>query len=159
MKAADNLQTQIIDFLNRQNTHLTLREAAMDIPDELINIKPDNVPYTFWQMLEHIRVSQYDMLDFIQNPNYKEMEWPKDYWPDKNENATRKMWDDSIMKYEQDLETLKDIVMKNEPDILVKIPHGQGQTALREVLQIVDHASYHIGQFILMRRICNAWNK
>lgn len=159
MKAVNDLQKQIIDFLKRPNTHRSLLEAVEDFPDELINAKPENVPYTFWQLLEHIRISQYDMIDFIQNPNYKEMEWPRDYWPDKDEKATRKMWDESIEKYQKDIETLINIVNKNEPDILVHIPHGQGQTALREILQIIDHASYHIGEFILMRRICNVWKK
>jgi uncharacterized damage-inducible protein DinB len=159
MNAINDLQKQIVDFLENQNTHRTLQDAAGDLPEELMNIQPEKIPYTFWQLLEHIRISQYDMIDFIRNPNYKEMEWPKEYWPDKNQKATKKLWDESIKQYEDDLEALKKIVKDNEPDILVAIPHGQGQTTLREIMQIIDHASYHIGEFILMRRICNAWKK
>ncbi len=157
MENLDRLQNQIINYLESPNTHRSLEDAVKEFPENLINEKPNGVPYTFWQLLEHIRISQYDMIDFIQNPKYKEMEWPKEYWPAENIKATKEMWRDSIIKYHKDLDTLISIVKKNMDNILVPIPHGDGQTIFREVMQIIDHASYHLGEFILMRRICNAW--
>ncbi|HEY3250211.1 MAG TPA: DinB family protein, partial [Ignavibacteria bacterium] len=91
------------------------------------------------------------------NPDYKEMDWPAEYWPKENEKATKKMWDESVAKFEIDYANLLKIVKNSSNDLFAKIPHGQGQTTFREVLQIIDHNSYHIGQFIIMRRLVNQW--
>ncbi|RPI17077.1 MAG: DinB family protein [Ignavibacteriae bacterium] len=159
MKAENSLQNQLIDYLENQYTHRSLADAAKDLPDELINVKPENVPYTFYQMLEHIRITQIDMIDFINNPNYRELEWPKDFWPDEKVKATKDMWNESVEKYQMDLNTLKDIIKGADDNIFERIPHGTGQTIFREVLQVIDHNSYHIGELILMRKLCNAWGK
>src|SRR4030095_5235924 len=147
----------LLDYLNKPHTHASLMEAAKDFPEKFMNEKPAGLPYTFWGMLEHIRITQWDMVDFMRNPDYKEMDWPADYWPKENEKATKKMWDESVAKFEKDYENLIKIVEDNSNDLFTKIPHGTGQTIMREVLQIIDHNSYHIGQFIVMRRLINAW--
>lgn len=153
------IRAELINYLENQHTHRSLQDAAADFPEELMNVKPEVVPYTFWQMLEHIRITQYDMLDFIRNKDYKELQWPKDYWPDPGQKATKMMWDESVSKYEKDIDDLKKILKDEKNIITERIPLGTGQTILREVLQIIDHASYHIGQFILMRRLVDNWKK
>jgi len=147
------IRNALTDYLNNPHTHKSLLEAVKDFPEDKINEKPAGAPYSFWEQLEHIRICQWDMLDFMINPGYKEMEWPKDYWPKPDEKAGKKEWDDSIKKFEQDYESLKKIIENSNNDLFSKIPHGSGQTIFREVLQIIDHNSYHIGQFVLMRKL------
>lgn len=159
MNSEKLLREQLINYLEKPHTHMLLSDAVKDLPEELINQKPGGLPYSFWDMLEHIRISQFDMIDFIQNPNYKEMSWPKEYWPKKGSKATKKMWDEATRQYDKDLETLKEIIKNPKSDLFAPIEHGNGQTIFREVLQIIDHAGYHIGQFIVMRRLANNWGK
>lgn len=154
----DNLlRNELVNYLEHPHTHGTLPDAVKNFPEKLMNEKPPNIPYSFWQLLEHIRVSQFDMVDFIRNPDYKEMKWPADYWPDDKQKATKKMWDDAVKKYEDDIQALKKIIEDPKTDLFAPIPHGTGQTILREALQIIDHAGYHIGQFIAMRRMVGEW--
>jgi hypothetical protein len=151
------LRKQLLDYIDRPHTHGSLADALKGLPEKHFNEKPGGLPYSFWGMLEHIRISQWDMVDFMQNPDYKEMEWPKEYWPDSAQKATRKMWDESIAMFEKDTETLKKIISDPDVDFLAKIPHGSGQTIFREVMQIIDHNSYHIGQLVVMRRMIGEW--
>ena len=159
MDADKSLREHLINYLEKLHTHMLLQDAVKDLPEELINQKPGGLPYSFWDMLEHIRISQIDMIDFIHDPNYKEMEWPKDYWPKPGGKATKKMWDESLKQCEKDLDILKKIINDPKIDLFAPIAHGSGQTIFREVLQIVDHAGYHIGQIIVMRRLADNWGK
>lgn len=157
MNENNGLKSELINYLNGSFTHKGIFDAAHGLPENLINAKPEKVPYTFWQLLEHIRISQYDMIDFIRNSEYHEMEWPKDYWPAPDKTATKEMWENSISQIKKDLKNLENIIKNPSTDLLKPIPHGQGQTILKEVLQIIDHAAYHTGIFILMRRVMNSW--
>ena len=89
MKNNDLLRNELLNYLEGRHTHASLAEIVKDFPEKLMNEKPAGLPYSFWQMLEHIRISQFDMIDFIRNPNYKELEWPKDYWPADDEKANQ----------------------------------------------------------------------
>jgi hypothetical protein len=157
MKNNDLLRNELLNYLEKPHTHGTFSHIIKDFPKKLMNEKPAGLPYSFWQMLEHIRISQFDMIDFIRNPNYKELEWPKDYWPGDNEKADTKMWNESVKKYHEDIEALKKIINDPKTDFFIPIPHGTGQTILKEVIQIIDHASYHLGQFLVMRRLAGEW--
>jgi hypothetical protein len=157
MKNDDSLRKELLAYLERPHTHAPFEHIAGGLPEKLINVKPEGLPYSFWQMLEHIRISQFDMIDFMTNPKYKEMDWPKDYWPDDKQKATAKMWKDSVKKCDKDIELLKKIIKDPKTDFFAPIPHGHGQTIFREVIQIIDHASYHLGEFIVMRRLAGAW--
>ncbi len=153
----NTLKNAVLDFLNNPHTHGSLADAASSLPEKYYNVYPGGLPYSFWGMLEHIRISQWDMIDFMVNPDYKEMEWPREYWPKEGEQADKKMWTESLEKYRQDEERLKKIIEEGKIDLLAKIPHGTGQTGFREILQVIDHNSYHIGQFIVMRRMIGEW--
>jgi len=159
MSTDKQFRHELIGYLQKPHTHASLTDTLKGFPENLMNERPDGVPYSFWELLEHIRISQFDMLDFIRNSNYKEMDWPKDYWPGNGIKATKKMWDESIEQFEKDLNSLEDIINNPEFDLLVPIKHGTGQTILREVLQIIDHNSYHVGQLVTMRRAVGAWSK
>ena len=151
------LRTELINYLNGSFTHASIFDAVKGLPENLFNSKPENVPYSFWQLLEHIRIAQYDMVDFIRNPEYRELKWPKDYWPSPDIKATKIMWDNSISQIKSDLKSLENIINNPSTDLMAPIPHGKGQTILKEVLQIIDHNAYHTGIFILMRRTLNSW--
>ena len=157
MKDDKALRDELVKYINGSFTHKSIFESAKDFPENLINEKPANVPYTFWQLLEHIRIAQFDMVDFIRNPQYKELEWPKDYWPSSEIKANKMMWEESLSQIKRDLYALENIIKNPSNDLFTPIPHGTGQTIFKEVLQIIDHNAHHIGEFILMRRTLNAW--
>lgn len=157
METQKELKKQLLEYLENGQAHKTLDEAVLDFPAKMINSKPENVPYTFWQLLEHVRISQYDIINFTQNPNYRYLDYPKDYWPPENQIAHKKDWDRTIEDFHEDLNTLKKIVKNSKTDLLVGIPHGEGQTIFREVLLVIDHNAYHIGEFIIMRRVMGIW--
>lgn len=151
------LRQELVKYLEHGHTHTPLSEAVRDFPAELLNKRVKGLPYSAWQLLEHIRISQHDMIDFIKNPSYKELEWPKDYWP--IGQGTKQNWNKSFEEYKKDLEALVKIVKNHKNDLFSPIPWGNGQTIMKEVLQIIDHASNHAGQLILMRRLFGIWKK
>jgi len=136
---------------------MSLGDAVKGFPLKDMNVRPPNVPYTFWHLLEHIRIAQWDIIDFIKNPDYEELEWPAGYWPAKNAKATKKEWDETIAGYQSDLKEMIALVKNPRTDLHAKIPHGDGQTILREAILIVDHNAYHIGEFAILRQVVNNW--
>ncbi|MGH7623415.1 MAG: DinB family protein, partial [Gemmatimonadaceae bacterium] len=119
--------------------------------------RPEGSPHSPWELLEHIRITQDDILDFCRNPKYKERHWPADYWPKSAAPPTATSWDESVTQYHADLAALRAIAEDESIDLFARIPHGDGQTYLRELLLVVDHTSHHIGQIILVRRLLGAW--
>ena len=138
---------------------MTFEEAVADFPESKMNTKFTNGDYTFWHLLEHIRRTQKDILDFIINPDYKEREWPKDYWPGKNEKAAKRDWDETTSAFLKDRKKLEKLVKNPKTDLYKKIPHGTGQTIFREIIVITDHNAYHLGEFAIMRQVLSAWGK
>ena len=138
---------------------MTLEEAIENYPVSKINAIFPNGEYSSWHLLEHIRRTQNDILNFIVNPNYKELDWPKDYWPERNKKATQKDWDKTITSFQKDTKALEKIVKASKADLYAKIKWGQGQTILREILLAADHNAYHIGEFAIMRQAMDTWNK
>ncbi len=134
-------------------------EAVANFPASAMNKNIPNGTYTPWQLLEHLRITQWDILDFIINKNYKELEWPKDYWPEKFAKATQKDWDYTIETFEKDVKALQNIVKNPKTDLFAKIPWGSGQNILREVLLVADHNAYHIGEFTSLRQVMGTWDK
>jgi hypothetical protein len=158
-KVDPKLREALLDYLDHPRTHASFANATKDFPEDRMNKKLPNVPYTPWGLLEHIRITQHDMVDFMQNSNYHGMKWPQDYWPDTKQEADKAMWNASVRAYEADTKSLKAIVQNPKSDLLVRIPWGEGQTMMREVMQIIDHNGYHIGELVLMRRIMGSWGK
>jgi hypothetical protein len=157
MPTDTTLRKVLLDYLDRPRTHAPFAAAVKDLPTGFINKKLPNVPYTPWMLVEHIRRTQHDMIDFMRNKNYKGMAWPKDYWPDLKQKADRKMWNASVAEYEKEAKVLKAIVKNPKNDLLVRIPWGEGQTILREVMQIIDHTGYHVGELVALRRMMGIW--
>jgi len=137
--------------------HMSLAQAVADFPMERINEKFPKGEYGPWALLEHIRRGQWDILDFIRNPDYVYIKWPDDYWPDTAYEATEADWRRTLEGYKDDLRELIDIVADPRTDLYAKIPHGEGQTILREILLTCDHLAYHVGEFAIMRQVMTTW--
>jgi DinB superfamily len=150
------LRAELVKFLSAE-AHMSLADAVKGFPVKDMNVRPPNVPYTFWHLLEHIRIAQWDIIDFIKNPDYEHLSFPKDYWPAKNAKATKKDWDHTLATYHRDLREMIAIVKSPKTDLHARIPHGDGQTILREAILIVDHTSYHVGEFAILRQVVNNW--
>jgi len=137
---------------------VSLDRAVEGLPAELRGRRPDGVPYSVWEQLEHIRLAQRDLLDFCTNPDYEEtLAWPDDYWPDAPEPASEEAWEECLAAIRRDREAFKRWTVETDLDLTQRIPHGTGQTYLRTVLVAVDHAAYHVGQIVLIRKLLGAW--
>jgi hypothetical protein len=145
-------------LLESGNAHMTLDDAIEDFPMSQINVVFPNSTYSFWGALEHIRRTQADILDFIKNPAYKDRDWPADFWPERGTLATKTDWGKTLRDYKRDLKELKLMVKDPKVDLYEKIPHGSGQTILREILLVADHTSYEIGEMATMRRVFGHWD-
>ncbi len=152
------LRQQLLDLLRGGNAHASFKDTIQDFPAELRGKRPKGAPHSPWELLEHLRMAQWDILEFSRNAEYKALKWPDDYWPKQPEPPDDKAWDRSVHAFCQDLETMCALVSDPSSDLYARIPHGEGQTLLREALLVADHNSYHMGQLVLVRRMLGAWN-
>ncbi|WP_215225071.1 DinB family protein [Echinicola shivajiensis] len=153
----DNLRKQLVALLQWEDAHINFDTAIQDIPETFRGVQPPGLSHSLWQILEHLRIAQHDILDFCQNPNYKELAWPEDYWPASRAPASAELWEKSIHQYRSDRQELIQLALNPELDLADNIPHGTGQSYLRELLLVADHNAYHIGQIILVRRLLDIW--
>jgi hypothetical protein len=154
------LRKQLLAMLLERQAHMSFEDAVADFPLEFINTKPPNVPYSFWQLVEHLRITQWDILDYIRNPNYKEIRWPDAYWVPRDKMADAAAWQHSIAQFVSDRNAIADIVRDTKNDLYAPIAHGHGgHNILREVLVVADHNAYHIGEFGILRQVVGAWVK
>ena len=151
------LRQHILNLLQGGNAHVTFDDAVKNLPAELRGKKPKGAEYTAWQVLEHLRIAQWDILEFSRDPAHKSPSWPDGYWPATAAPPDKKTWDKSVRAFRKDLKAMCDMVADERVDLFKRIPHGDGQTVLREALLAVDHNAYHIGQLVLLRRLLGAW--
>jgi hypothetical protein len=151
MKNEKALREHLLELLEGKSAHIDLKIALKDFPLDHINDNVRDSPHTSWQLLEHIRIAQHDILDFCTNADYKEMKWPDDYWP--KEKGTSATWKVSLQQILADLEAMRDLVSDEKVDLYAEIPHGKGQTVFREALLVADHNSYHLGQIVLLKKM------
>lgn len=140
------------------DAHVGFDDAVADIPEHLRGTQPSGL-HSPWELIEHLRITQHDILDFCLNPDYEEMTWPKDYWPPSPEPPSTAAWNDSIARFTRDREALQKLVADPSIDLTAKIPHGDGQTYGREIVLAADHTSYHVGQLVLVRQLLGAWKR
>jgi hypothetical protein len=140
------------------DAHAGFDRAVAGLAPELRGVRPDGLPYSPWELLEHLRITQEDILDFSRNPEYRELSWPEDYWPASPAPPDDGAWDRSIAACRAGREALQAMATDPATDLFATIPHGQGQTYLREILLAADHAAYHVGQLVLVRRLLGAWD-
>jgi hypothetical protein len=154
----EELRTQLVALLDGGQAHATFADAVRDFPVKLRGVAPDGLPYSAWQIVEHIRIAQRDILDFSAPPTggYQAMEWPAAYWPKEHEPGSG-AWERSVAAVEADLEKFKKLIAKPGADLAKPFLWGTGQNLLREALLIADHNAYHVGELIVLRRLLGAW--
>jgi uncharacterized damage-inducible protein DinB len=144
-------------LLDWREAHVELDAAVDGIAHEHRGAVPPGVEHSLWQLLEHIRIAQSDILDFCVNPAYREKKWPDDYWPKDPAPPREAAWEESLAAYTRDRDALKQLARDPRTDLAATIPHGSGQTYLRELLLVADHTAYHVGQMIVVRRLLGIW--
>lgn len=151
------VREQLVNFLKGGEAHMTFQDMVKDFPEEHMNDLFPHGDYTFWELLEHIRLTQWVVLDFMTSTHYVELEWPKEYWPEKGKKATKEDWDSTLAEFEKDLQAIIEMVQDPKLDLEAKVSNGTGQIFLREFLLNIDHNSYHIGEFAIMRQVKDIW--
>jgi hypothetical protein len=157
MSRATPLREHLAKLLSWGDAHVTFDAAVADLPAALRGQAPTGLPYSPWQLLEHLRITQADILDFCRNPTYAEISWPDDYWPSSAAPGSSTAWDDSVRQFQHDRAALQQLARDPAIDLEARIPHGSGQTYLRELLLAADHTAYHLGELIVVRRLLGAW--
>ena len=156
MDRDDALREHLLYLLRGGGAHLDFEAAVAGLPAALRGARPAGVPHSPWRLLEHLRLAQWDILEFSRDPDHVSPPWPEGYWPDSAPPDDR-AWDASLAAFRADLEAMKALVADPESDLHTPFPHGNGQTLLREALLVTDHNAYHLGQLVLVRRLLGAW--
>jgi hypothetical protein len=156
----DQALRQHLDYLlGGGGAHLNFDKAITGLPPEKRGVPAPNGPHTAWRLLEHLRIAQRDILEFSRNPKHVSPDWPAGYWPQGDAPPDDKAWDKSVAAFKSDLAATRALVNDPKTDLFAKIPHGDGQTILREALLVADHNAYHLGQLVLLRRAIGAWDE
>ncbi len=151
------LITELLKLLNGGTAHAGLDDALDGLPPALRGVKPDRLPYSIWQLVEHIRIAQWDMVKFSKDEKHRSPKWPDEYWVKELAPNNDAEWERSVKQINDDRQEF--IKLLKENDIYKSIPHGDGQSILREALQIADHNAYHAAEIIVIRRLLGAWSK
>jgi hypothetical protein len=152
-----DLRQHLLYLLSGGGAHAKFDDVIKDLPPALRGAKPPNYPHSPWMLLEHLRISQWDILEFSRNKKHVSPAWPEGYWPETDAPPTAAAWDKSVKSFRADLKAMQDLVANPKTDLFAKIPWGDGQTILREALLVADHNAYHLGQLVDVRRLLGAW--
>jgi DinB superfamily len=155
------LRDHLVALLGESHAHVGFKDAIAGWPPALRGVRPPGQPFTAWRLLEHIRISQWDILEFTKSAKHVSPKWPAGYWPPPGSDAPpdAASWDKGVAQVERDLKEMQRLVKDPKVDLFARIPHGTGQTPLREALVLADHNSYHVGQLVLLRRVLGAWKE
>ncbi len=151
------LRNQLLHLLRGGNAHMTFDQAVADFPPEHFNTRPPNVSYSFWHLLEHIRIAQWDILEFVRRPEHASPRWPQGYWPHPDAQADQAAWDKTIHSFHADMQALQTMADNPEVNLTAPLAHAPDYTVLRELLLVADHNAYHIGEFAILRQIVGTW--
>ena len=154
---SEALRRQLGALLEGDDARMSFDEAVADFPDSAINEFPPNVAYTPWHLLEHLRITQWDILDYIVNRSYAEMRWPDDYWPARDATATPAQFAATVAAFRADNAAIRALVADPATDLFAVIPNTPGHTILREARVVADHNSYHVGEFSVLRQVMGSW--
>ena len=157
MKSEKVLRSELLELLQGGNAHMGFSEVLAGLPLERINEKPPNTPYSLWHFVEHLRIAQWDILEFIRNPAHVSPEYPAGYRPAAGEKTDAAGWQDSCARFLADLEALKELVLDERVDLLAPLPHARDYNILREILLVADHNAYHVGELAIMRQVMELW--
>ncbi|MEX2584385.1 MAG: DinB family protein [Gemmatimonadota bacterium] len=151
------LREELAKAIGWKAAHATLEDATAGVSPSDRGVRAPGFPHTLWELLEHIRIAQADLLDFCRNPSYAELKWPNEYWPDELAPPSDAAWEESLRRIQADRESLQELTLDPQFDLTGRIPHGSGQTYLRELFLAIDHTAYHVGQMVAVRRLLGSW--
>lgn len=157
MAASRSIRTLVLEQLDSGNAHVNFSQAVQGLTYKQSGMQVEGLPHTIWELIEHIRISQDDILEFCQNPNYESLTWPDDYWPKSAGPVSGQALEQSGGAVKEGIEVMRAMVSDSQNDLQVPIPHGDGQTLFREAMLFVDHNAYHIGQIVQIRRALGLW--
>ena len=152
------IREHVTELLEGGHAHLNFDKATANLPIALRGSSPQNLPFSPWRLVEHMRIAQWDILQFSINPQHVSPPFPDGYWPDGDAPPDPEVWDQTIAAFQADLKTMIDLVNDPKTDLLTPFHHGEGQTLLREALLVADHNAYHLGQLVTVRRLLGAWD-
>ncbi|HVO60585.1 MAG TPA: DinB family protein [Terriglobales bacterium] len=152
-----SIREHVLSLLRGGNAHTTFEDAIANLPAGARGKKVRGLPYTAWMLLEHLRIAQWDILEFSRNPKHESPEWPKGYWPKDAAPPSDTAWNKSVKSFRADAQAMQQLVSDPKTDLYAQIPWGQGQTILREALLVADHNAYHIGELVVLRRLLGTW--
>jgi hypothetical protein len=153
------LREHVLYLLDGGGAHAKFNDAVKDMPEELRGVKPARLPHSAWMLLEHLRIAQWDILEFSRNSKHASPKWPEGYWPKTQVPPNAAAWNKSIKQFLKDLKAMQDLVANTKTDLYARIPWGDGQTILRQALLLADHNAYHVAQLIDVRRLVGAWKE
>jgi hypothetical protein len=152
-----SLRKHLLELLEGGSAHAKFDDVIKNLPTKLRGKKPAKFPHSPWMLLEHMRLAQWDILEFSRNANHVSPEWPRGYWPKTEGPANAAAWNRSVRQFRRDLKAMQKLVANPKTDLFARIPWGDGQTVLREALLLADHNAYHLGQLLDVRRMLGAW--
>jgi hypothetical protein len=151
------LREHLVNLLSGRGAHVDWKASFSGVSPDLRGVRPSELPYSLWELLEHMRIAQWDILEFSRDAKHVSPDWPAGHWPSTPAPPNAKAWEKSLQSFTRDLEAMKKLVASPKTDLFAKIPHGTGQTILREALLVADHNAYHLGQVLTVRRILGNW--
>lgn len=157
MGSDKTVRSLLLEQLEGRNAHVDFNQAVQGLTFKQAGIRVEEVPHTIWDLIEHIRIGQDDILEFCKNPDYEALDWPDDYWPEKSKPDSKEQFEESVQAVQNGIEEMREIVRDPENNLQQPLSHGDGQTLFREAILIVDHNAYHIGQIVLIRRLLGSW--
>jgi hypothetical protein len=151
------LREHVLYLLDGGGAHAKFDEIVAGVPPKILGQKPAGLPHSLWMLLEHLRIAQWDILEFSRSSKHTSPKWPEGYWPKTEAPTTTAAWNASVKKFRQDLKAMQDLVNDSKTDLFARIPWSDGHTILREALLLADHNAYHLGQMLDVRRLLGAW--
>jgi len=151
------LRAHLADLLTARQAHCTFEDAVAHVPPDRRGERPEDLPYSVWELTDHIRVAQRDILDYCRDPDYEAPDWPNDYWPDATAPPSEAAWTDCLTQVQEDRDAMRDLVTDETLDLYDTVPSSDEHTYLREAMLAADHTAYHIGQIVTARRQLGLW--
>jgi len=147
----------LLEQLEGRNAHVDFNQAVQGLTFKQSGIRVEGIPHTIWELIEHIRIGQEDILEFCKNPDYDALDWPDDYWPERSKPESQEGFEESVQAVQDGIAEMRELIRDPQNNLQHPFPHGDGQTLFREAMLIVDHNAYHIGQIVLIRRLLGSW--
>ena len=151
------LREHVVDLLMKEQAHVGFEKSVAEMPLEKAGVRPEGAPHSVWEEMEHLRITLWDILEFSRDAKHVSPPWPEGYWPKEHAPKNKAAWEETLSAFRRDMKAMVALVKDEGTDLFAKIPHGDGQTVLREALLVADHNAYHLGQLVLVRKILGCW--